>query len=248
MTGITRDAMLEKIRSNIKRYGHHVYLVVGKRSPRFAYTIGVSPVKGAEVVLAGAATYSNEDVKRIIDAVVSTESSALVEGFSMEVASPGLGKITLRRVDSSWAKIMMRGALDYYSTADVPALQVVPDEDHWTIDIPDLSRPRTTESEPVWQWLSEPWAFAVSDRSVAVTNLDALRGKPITEAARWEIDQWELFAGAGPDVPRSEIREVPLGTLLATDPSLFVVTELEIGKGLWRDGADGTWHNWEKRT
>lgn len=246
MTDVTRDVMLERIRSNIARFGHHVYMVAGKQSPRFAYTIGVSPVKGAELVLAGATIYSNEEVKQVIDAIASNEAANMGGRQLMKVNALNLGVFSLREVDGSWAPILIRGALDYYGRTDVPALQIVPDEDHWTIDIPDLSRPWSKESEPAWRWLTEPWEYGVSDRSVAVTNLDALRGKLVTEAVRWEVNQWELFAGAGPDVPRDDIREVPLGTLLAADPSLNAVVTLEVGKGLWRDPADLIWHNWGK--
>jgi hypothetical protein len=96
----------------------------------------------------------------------------------------------------------------------------------------------------VWQWLTDPWEYAVPDDSVAITNLDALRGKSITEAVRWEEDQWELFAGAGPDVPRDDMRKVPLGTLLAADPTLTAVLGLEIEQGLLRDPADLVWYDW----
>ncbi len=37
---------------------------------------------------------------------------------------------------------------------------------------------------------------------------------------RWEKDEWEIFAGAGPDITEPERRVVPLGVLLAADPSL----------------------------
>jgi Domain of unknown function (DUF4262) len=240
MTGISREAMRERIRSNIEKHGYHLYLIAGKQVPRFAYTIGVSPAKGSELILAGAAIYSNEDLNKIIEDLVSLPN--LAAGSSMEIDS--LGTFLLRKVDGSWSGLLALGALDYYRGTAVRCLQVVPDKDHWTIDIPDLSRPWSKEAEPVWPWLSEPWDYPVPDRSVAVTNLDALRGKPVTEATRWEVDQWEMFAGAGPDVPPDDIREVPLGTLLAADPSLTAVTALQIGKGLWRDPADLEWHSW----
>ena len=53
-----------------------------------------------------------------------------------------------------------------------------------------------------------------------------------------------MFAGAGPDVTKDEMRVVPLGLLLATDPSLTPVVDLEIGRGLWRDGVGGDWNPW----
>lgn len=66
----------------------------------------------------------------------------------------------------------------------------------------------------------------------------------MTEACRWEDDYWELFAGVGPDVPREETRIVELGTMLAADPSLAPIRDLEVGGGIWReDGSE--WHVWE---
>ena len=47
-------------------------------------------------------------------------------------------------------------------------------------------------------------------------TLQPFAGAETTEAARWEEGYWEIFAGAGPDVPKDEIRDVSIGTLLAT--------------------------------
>ena len=134
--------------------------------------------------------------------------------------------------------------LDFHGGASVSALQIMPDEDHRTIDVPALERPWSAAAEPVWQWLREPWSYPVPRNSFATTHLDALRGERITEAARWEDEQWELFAGAGPDVPLDEVRVVPLGTLLAVDPALDAVTRLDVGRALWRDADDGDWNHW----
>ena len=98
---------------------------------------------------------------------------------------------------------------------------------------------------PAWRWLREPWTYPVPDDSTAVTNLAALRGERITEASRWEVDEWEMFAGAGPDVPQDEMRVVPIGTLVAADESLAPVVHLAVGEGLCRDPEPGSeWHPW----
>jgi len=138
----------------------------------------------------------------------------------------------------------MLGALDYYGVRDIDAMQVVPDERHTTIDVPDMTRLWSAQAEPIWQWLHEPWAYDVPETSTATTNLDALRGARITEVTRWEEGEWEMFAGAGPDVADDDARVVPLGCLLAADPSLAASVKLEIGKGLWREDGDGDWHAW----
>jgi hypothetical protein len=109
--------------------------------------------------------------------------------------------------------------------------------------VPDLSHPWTAAEGHGWRWLFDEWPYPVPKNSMALTDLDALRGKRITELMRWEEDEWEIFSGAGPDFPESERRVVPLGVLLAADSSLLPVVHLPVGKGLWRDmGAE--WQPW----
>lgn len=242
MSHIARDETLARIRSNIERFGHHVHLITGARAPRFAYTIGLSPSSGAELILAGATFYSVEEVKRILDSLVARGAVNLLPGATVNIDS--LGAFALRSVHQSWAIELILGAVDYYQSEGVAGLQVVPDSDHWTIDVPDLSRPRSAEHEPVWRWLAELWPFTVSDRSLAATNLGALRGEYVTEVMRWEEEYWEMFAGAAANTPEKEARIVPLGTLLGADLTLAPVTELEKGKGLRRGSGDLAWQGW----
>jgi hypothetical protein len=89
----------------------------------------------------------------------------------------------------------------------------------------------------------EPWPFDASPHSIAVTNLDALRGDPVTEASRWEETEWELFAGVGPDIPEDDVRVVPLATLLGYDESLEPVTQLRV-PGAIRRFPGGPWADW----
>jgi hypothetical protein len=236
-----RQKALERIKQNIVQYGHHVYIVDGGPSPRFSYTIGLSQRYGGELILAGAAFFSNEETVQIINHIAAKLGSGEPWNTSFKLA---LGAFSLRGSDLTWTSKLMLGALDFYDSSDVPAFQIVPDEDHWTVEIPDLSQPWSAVAEPAWRWLEEPWRHDVPSGSVAVTNLAALRGDRITEAARWEEDEWELFAGAAPDVPEEEIRTVPLGTLLAVDESLLPVVGLPVGRALWRD-VDSDWRPWE---
>jgi len=238
-----RSGVLNLIRANIERYGHHIYVVSGGTTPRFAYTIGASESIGTELILAGAILYMKDDLVNIINELVSQMKELPGRKIS-EVA--GLGSFTFRDVDSSWAGELMLGAADYYQRRHVPALQIVPDKTHWTIDVPDLSVPWSATKEPVWQWLREPWIYPVPENSTATTNLAALRRGRVTEAARWEESEWEIFAGAGPDIPKDEIRVVSIGTLVAADASLLPVLALPVGGGLWRD-ADSDWHPWKAK-
>lgn len=239
----TSNFSIDIIKSNISKYGHHINMVVGGAVPRFAYTIGVNQKVGFEMILAGASFYSIDEVKLIINEIVEKlKLNTSLEEFSIEIDS--LGTFSLRKVDVSWMNSLMLGVRDFYKSIEISALQIVPDQEHQTIDIPNLSQPWTISLEPVWQWVYKTWEYSVEEQSIAVTNLDALRGKIITEGMRWESEEWELFSGAGPDTPQEELRKVPLGTLLAIDTSLDIVSNLEIGKGVWRDPVELTWHLW----
>ena len=213
--------------------------------PRFAYTIGVSESMGVELILAGAIFYMKDEVVKIINDIVP-QFSEQRDRKVFKVA--GCGAFTLRQADSSWATQFMLGAFDYYQKRDIPALQVVPDEAHWTVDVPDMSVPWSATREPVWRWLREPWTYPVPKESTVATNLAALRGERVTEVMRWEKDAWEIFAGAGSDVSDAEMRVVSLGSLVATDESLVPAVHLAIGEGLWRDpDPDSQWHPWRDR-
>jgi len=69
----------------------------------------------------------------------------------------------------------------------------------------------------------------------------------VTEAMRWEEDEWEIFVGDGPNIPEDELRKVPLGTLVGADESLLAVVNLAIGEGLLRDDPDSEWRPWPNR-
>lgn len=243
MAKLERSKKLKLIKKNIQQFGYHTYVVIGGAIPRFAYTIGLRETIKSELVIAGAIYYTGNEVKKIIKTIyqqLKTEKK-----FNSVFSVGDIGSFTLRKMHDSWSNSLLLGALDFYKTSTIDAYQIVPDEIHWTIDIPNLNEAWSATAEPIWQWLHEEWSFSASPKSTATTNLDALRGDRITEVARWEDDEWEIFAGLGPDVSYEESRVVPLGTLIAADPSLSPVVDLEIGKGLWREDAEGSeWHPW----
>jgi hypothetical protein len=243
MTNDTRRiAALNEIRKNIAERGFHTYGVTGGGYPHYGYTIGLSESIGAELVVAGAYFYSLKEVSEVIRGIA--DELRLPDGWvSQKFEFGSLGVFSLRKVHESWAKSLLLGVFDFYQVDSVNAFQIVPDEAHLTIEIPDLSQPWSPDLAPSWRWLHQEWTYPVPKDSVAITNLDALRGKRTTEVMRWEEDEWEIFAGAGPDVPEEERRVVPLGVLLAADESLIPVVNLTIGTGLWRD-AVSEWHTW----
>lgn len=244
-TEAQKKQALDDIRENIAQSGHHVYVVSGGGAdPRFAYTVGVSESIGVELILAGAILYMMDDVGTIINEIAAQLKAQPDQG-AFEVT--GLGSFTLHKVDSSWTTELILGAFDYYQKRDIPALQIVPDKDHWTIDIPNMTVPWNGIAQPVWRWLKEPWTYPVPEGATALTDLPTLRGERVTEAMRWEEDEWEIFVGDGPNIPKDEMRMVPLGTLLGADKSLLPVVYLKVGEGILRDyGPDSEWRIWHK--
>ena len=243
MSKLTRESALELIRTNIARHGHHVYTVSGGDPlPRYVYTIGLSERVGAELILAGACFFMGKDTVRIVDAI-AREWDPGKASYTIE----SLGRFSLREADLSWTRPLLLGAADFYGNTSIRAWQIVPEPAHWTLDIPDMRKPWSAAEQPAWQWMHVPWTYPVSSASTAVTNLAALRGDRVTEAARWEEAQWEIFANAGSDAPppEDEMRIVPLGTLLGADPSLVPVTSLAVGEGICRDPEEGEWEVWE---
>jgi Domain of unknown function (DUF4262) len=237
-----REQAIDQIRENIVRKGFHTYVVSGGGDPHYAYTIGLTERLGAELILAGSYFYKLDEMPQIIASVVDRMSSSnSLDGGTISLAP--WGTFSLRAVDESWIKLLMLGALDFYQSKAIRAFQLVPDDSHATLDVPQMNRPWNPEREPAWRWLQQRWPYAIPSESMAITNLAALRGERTTEVMRWEADEWEIFAGAGPDVPQEERRVVPLSVLLATDETLRPAVDLAVGAGLWRD-AESPWHPW----
>ena len=231
------------IQSNIDLYGYHVTIVSSAIEPRYAYTIGLTRLLSFELVFAGGIYYLKEDILQIFSKVVKEIRKS--EGRRIGKITVGsLGAFTLMHVDPSWSKLMMLGAFDYYKTSDIRAFQIIPDAKHYTFDIPNLSRKFDVSSEPVWQWLIRKWDYEIPENSSVVTNIQALSGKAVTEVMRCDLNEWEMFAGAGPDVQKEDMRVVSLGTMLGIDRELLPAINLEVGKGLWRVSGDSDWNNW----
>jgi hypothetical protein len=107
-----------------------------------------------------------------------------------------------------------------------------------------MTGPWNTVTARAWRWLHEPWMYPVPINSVVITDLAALRGSRIVEATRWEEDEWEMFSEAGPEIPKDQLRVVPIGILLTADASLAPILDLQLGKGLRRVDPESEWRSW----
>jgi hypothetical protein len=239
-----RLAILAKIKSSIDHHGFHVHYVSGGPLPRFAYTIGLYPTLGFELVFAGGCFFELKEVHNIITQIVHRLQPGEIPSSFFDLDRIG-GSFSCLEIDESWGSMMLLGALDYYDLKRMKAFQIIPDQEHWTIDIPNMREPWDPLIHPIWQWLETSWPYSVSCKSTVGTNLDALRGTQVNEVTRWEGDVWEMFAGVGPDVEKADFRVVPLGVMLAHDETLKPALDLEIEHGMWRDDG-GEWHPWGK--
>lgn len=245
MTDSNRQSVIEKIKSSISDFGYHIRIVDGGPSPRYAYTIGLYPKLGFEIVFAGGAYFTLDQTRSVVNQLAKLLCLGDEDQEKSQTVDE-IGIFSLRQTDESWGQKMLLGALDYFDIDRIKALQIVPGSEYWTIDVPDMRKIWNPASHPIWQWLGVDWDFPVSSKSGAITDLDALRGHRVTEVMRWEETQWEMFASAGPDVEKENVRLVSLGTLIGYDESLKPVIDLKINSGLWRDEEVGEWHPWGK--
>jgi hypothetical protein len=234
----SRIKALERIRKNIERHSFHVYLVEGGPSPAFAYTIGLSEKLGFELIIAGLSIFTT---CKLMSHLQQAAKSALSSGATDQLESD----FEFRAVHETWQTRLLLGANDYYGKQSVPSVQLVPRSlGLRTIDTPDLSA-EFLVGWNAWRWLDHAWDFPVPQDSSAVTDLDCLSGSLATRVVRWEEDQWEIFSKNGEDIDPDRMREVPLGTLLAHDQSLWMASRLEVGQGIFREESDSSWRLWK---
>jgi hypothetical protein len=244
MTKSLKKRMLEQIRKNIETNGFHIYEILPGPCPRYIYTIGLYEKIGFELILAGASYIDDENAIELLQLI----GAELLKAKSKRRFSKKLGRqsieFELTHVDPTWGEKLVLGAADYYKTPTIKAMSLVIGEKYQTIDCADLSEPFDKKATSPWKWLSTKWPFPIPQESVAITNLDALFGKQLTEIACWENDTWAIFSGAGEKQPPSSIREVPMGTFLGIDPSLEFITCMKVEDGYWRNRRETEWQVW----
>jgi hypothetical protein len=142
---------IHKIESNIEQFGHHITMVTEGVTPRYAYTIGVNKALGVELVFAGGIFYMEDQVFEIINEIVNILK---IKGINHLNHKLTLGNFKISSTHQSWAKLMMLGLYDLYENNTFPVLQIIPNDENYTLDVPDMSKDWNINSQPVWQWLS----------------------------------------------------------------------------------------------
>jgi hypothetical protein len=241
MTDDERELLHAHIRVEIATAGVYAALVQDGQTPRVGYTVGLTEDDLPEVVLAGGMALLAKPVLRTLkSSAVVSRAGRLADGGFLNL--PGVGPFRAFTAHPSWARLLLGRARDYYERDDIPALQLVPEGDLRTLDVPDMTAPWDPDAEPIWRWLVEEWDSELPRDALAVTDLDALRGVPIAQAGRWEWSQWQMFTPTTGEVSPDVVRVVPLATLLTIDPSLEPVTRLRVGDVIRRD-PPGPWEH-----
>ena len=235
---MTNTEFLDIIRKNIDKNGYHITLVNGGQNPNFSYSIGLAERFGFELIIAGGFKSIKEN-EFIFGHIYQKLQSGSTVNSQFSLSDNDI--FYLSTVDSSWCEKLMLGVYDYYSIDEITAYQIIPIER--TLDTPLMSD-AVIPNDPVWKWLYMDWNIDAPKNSYVITDLNALKGKTITEVAKWEDHVWEMFSGPGPDVEKEDIRIVPLGTILGIDATLKPIVNLIIGQGLWRDNKDSSWQDW----
>lgn len=235
------------INSNISKSGFHITVVSGKQVPRFAYTIGITEKFNFELVFGGGILYLKDDLVKIFHRIVEKVNSTN-GGFFETIDLKELGTFSLVPVDDSWSKLLMLGVYDIYNIDKINAFQIIPDEAHFTLDVPDMTKTFSHSNTPVWKYLNSDWDLEIPESSQATTDLDFLKGKPITEIIRWEEDFWEMFHSDGREIPKEQRRVVGISTMLAIDHKILEALKLPLKKGLYRDKNETEWTFWNVNT
>ena len=239
---MNKTEYLQHIKNVIITKGYYTAYVMAEQQPSFAYTIGLTSKNGFELAFCGGANYNLNDFTTIIDGIVFkiTRNDIIFDKY-FEIE--GYGKFKLHITDESWNKKILLGVYDLFNLDSIIAYQIIPEEKNKLLDVPNMSL-KWDDKNPIWRWLEDEWTYPIPLDSIIITNIKALRGESITEITRWGINEWEMFAGAGPDVKQEEIRIVPFGTLLGIDNRIEPAINLEVEKGLWREDGDSEWNEW----
>ena len=248
MADADRGVLRALVQSHIETYGWHLYRVLPGPTPAWSYTIGLTETYGLpELVVAGRGALDEEDVRAAIDLAIELLKT---DGDARSIDARG--SMRTGPVDPSWRARLMLGDEDRYG-GDYDALQLVVSEVE-TIDMPKLSVPYSPDESDPWRWLSDEWPYETGDaplpkRSLALTDVDALRGAPLGEVARVDDEragtQWECWAvTTTTPIPAERMAVAPLGLFLAVDPTVASLADLERGEWATRSTPSEVWEKW----
>ncbi len=237
-----KQEFINLISEHIENYGYHLTIVAGNSPlPRYCYSIGLLEKFGFEIAFVGGVLYRSDEIKDIIDKIIEQiKLDHSLSNFNLGI----LGNFKLQLIDKSWSKVMFDGIYDFYKSSNIKAYQIMPDEKHKTLEVPNMSLKFESKKQPIWQWLTGNWSYPIKQDSIVFTDIDALFGKKILEIMRWEEQEWEMFTSDGTEIPTDQKRAVSFGTILGIDNTIMPAMNLKLEKGLWRNEDKQEWNDW----
>lgn len=230
------------IESNIDSHGYQLTIVSGSSVPRYAYTVGLFESIGFELVMAGGYFFSISDLEVIFEKLI-THIQSDSEARSNPIAVDDLGIFSFRKVHSSWVGKFLYGIVEFYGAEDVSVVQILPDQLHHTLEIPQMEL-NCSVARNIWEYEQDQPRNSNALNPMVATTIQVLQGEPILEVTRWEPDYLEMWQCPPDDLIRDDIRIIPFLILVKIDPTIEDALRIEVGKGLWRDRREGVWHNW----
>lgn len=136
--------------------------------PPYAYIVGFRSEAGHELVCAGALRYTVQEVATILRASAAEMVRADPQVPEV-VAVAGVGDFVVGDVHHQWLGGLIPEKLRGERAGRW--MQVIPLRPDPTIDVPDLSAPRSFDRDPAWRWLDHEWDVGVPSGSHLVTTL-----------------------------------------------------------------------------
>lgn len=238
---ITREEVFDRVR----RRGWHQYRILAGPLPSWSYSIGCWESYGSpELVFAGGNFFTAAQTNSLFSELVARARDQAPAAGALWTTE-AVGPVAFAPVHTSWVQQLLLGAEDFYGDRPYERLQVLPDAEFRTIDVPDLAQPFDAAREPAWRWLDEPWPYRLGKATFVVTDLRALHGAPVLSVHRHHDgaagSPWDLFAMEEDVIPNQVARAAPLGVLIAHDRSLDVVERLEPGQAARRPDGTSAW-------
>lgn len=228
------------IARNINSHGYHVYDVMGAPLPPWSYSVGLNKRLGFELIFAGGLFFSVVERAEIFDRCVAR----LLQSANKKIDDEK-GRFTLVRVAGGWPDVMFTGAIEFLGHRP-DFFQIFPDEDTWTLDVPNMSKPWREENFPAWKWFHCSWNYSVSSRSHVLMDTDLLGGIARAEVmCRFGGDYWEVYSRQPDEIADMYKRLVPLGMLFAIEDTLGdLAVNLKIGEAVERLHGETSWVTW----
>lgn len=203
--------------TDINAFSHSITTVTQGFCPRFSYTVGAFEHLGYEIVFAGGCLLLSDEIPAVFSSVMEDNEDKRLSLWAR------FGKIKLRDAHPSWAPVMALNAIRQYPGRTIKLKQAY-FSDIRTIDDPDMTKPYNDPINGSWKYLKEAWPYCLAESASALLDLDALKGKDLKVASRYEDDYWEILSNNSFD---ENSRIIPISVILEYWPSFHFIINMD---------------------